>query len=93
MPALDPDSGIDYVGKPEGYGTKVHDAYTANDYHRPSDQVKADWDMSGAAEDLDLLFRVGDDVANAATYPQWKAGSEFKAIREASLKAAGVSGN
>jgi Zn-dependent M28 family amino/carboxypeptidase len=93
VPALDPDSGIDYVGKPEGYGTKVHDAYTANDYHRPSDEVKPDWDMRGAAEDLDLLFHVGLDVANAATYPQWKPGSEFKAIREASLKAAGVSGS
>jgi hypothetical protein len=47
--------------------------------------------MRGAAEDLDLLFKVGLDVANAATYPRWKPGSEFKAIREASLKAAGVS--
>jgi len=93
VPALDPDSGIDYIGRPEGWGTKVHDAYTANDYHRPSDQVKADWDMRGAAEDLDLLFHVGLDVANASAYPQWKPGSEFKAIREASLKAAGVMGS
>jgi Zn-dependent M28 family amino/carboxypeptidase len=89
VPALDPDFGIDYVGKPAGYGTKIHDEYTANDYHQPSDQVKPDWDMSGAVEDLALFMRVGYDVAQASSYPKWSEGNEFKAIREAQLKAAG----
>ncbi|MDE3156419.1 MAG: M20/M25/M40 family metallo-hydrolase [Acidobacteriota bacterium] len=91
VPALDPDSGVDYVGKPDGYGTKVHDDYIAHDYHQPSDQVKPDWDMSGEAQDLELLMRVGYDVAQASSYPQWTPGTEFAAIRAAQLKAAGIS--
>ncbi len=91
VPALDPDSGVDYVGKPDGYGAKVHDDYVEHHYHQPSDEVKPDWDMSGAAQDLEMLMRVGYDVAQASSYPQWKAGNEFKAIRDAQLKAAGIS--
>jgi len=82
VPALDPDSGVEYVGKPDSYGVKVHEDYTAHDYHQPSDQVKPDWDMSGAAQDLELLMRVGYDVAQASSYPQWTPGTEFAAIRE-----------
>jgi len=44
--------------------------------------------LRGAVEDLQLLGEVGYRVANAKTYPTWKAGSEFKATREAMLKAA-----
>ena len=53
--------------------------------------MSPDWDMSGAAQDLEMLMRVGYDVAQASSYPQWKTGNEFKAIRDAQLKAAGIS--
>ncbi len=86
VPALDPDAGVDFIGKPEGYGTKKRDEYTNNDYHAPSDEVKPDWDLSGAAEDGQLLFAVGYRVANADTFPKWKPGNEFKAKREAMLQ-------
>jgi len=45
VPALDPDSGIDFIGRPEGWGLKVLDEYTAHDYHKPSDKIKPDWDL------------------------------------------------
>ncbi len=90
VPALDPDGGIDIIGKPPGYGMKIRDEYTARDYHKPSDVVKPDWDMSGAVEDLQFMWMVGYDVAQAASYPQWKPGTEFKAKREAELKKAGA---
>jgi hypothetical protein len=64
--------------------------YLAQDYHKPSDVVKPDWDMSGAAQDLQLFYAVGDRVAHADRYPQWKAGAEFKAKRDAQLKSSGV---
>jgi Zn-dependent M28 family amino/carboxypeptidase len=86
VPALDPDEGIDYIGKPPEFGEKVRNEYTEHDYHKPSDVVKADWDLSGAREDLKLFFAVGYRVAEADRYPEWKAGNEFKAIRDASLK-------
>jgi len=90
VPALDPDSGTEFIGKPEGYGKQMRDEYTANDYHKVSDEVKPDWDLSGAVEDLKLLFQVGYRVAQGDTWPEWKPGTEFKAKREAMLKGAGT---
>ncbi|HUI40591.1 MAG TPA: M28 family peptidase [Terriglobia bacterium] len=86
VPALDPDAGIDFLGRPEGWGLKMLDEYTAHDYHKPSDEVKPDWDLSGAVEDLQLFFSVGYRVADAAKLPEWSPDSEFRAKREAMLK-------
>jgi Zn-dependent M28 family amino/carboxypeptidase len=86
VPALDPDEGIEYIGKPADYGIKVRNDYTEHDYHKPSDVVKPTWDLSGAREDLKIFFAVGYRVAGADKYPEWKPGNEFRAIREASLK-------
>ncbi len=86
VPALDPDAGIDFIGKDPAYGKAKRDEYTEKDYHAPSDQVKPDWDLSGAVEDARLLFAVGYRVANADKMPEWRAGNEFKAKREESLK-------
>ncbi|PYS79938.1 MAG: hypothetical protein DMF67_06035 [Acidobacteria bacterium] len=91
VPALDPESGIDYVGKPADYGRQKRDEYTKNDYHKPSDEVKPDWDLSGAVEDAQLLFVVGQTVAEGDKYPEWKPGTEFKAKRDAMLKGTGAS--
>lgn len=86
VPALDPDAGIDFIGKDPSYGKAKRDEYTEKDYHAPSDQVKPDWDLSGAIQDNQLLFTVGNRVANADKMPEWKPGNEFKAKREESLK-------
>ena len=91
VPALDPESGIDYVGKPAGFGKQKRDEYTSNDYHKPSDEVKPDWDLTGAIEDAQLLFMVGHNVAQGDKYPEWKPGTEFKAKRDAMLKGTGAS--
>jgi Zn-dependent M28 family amino/carboxypeptidase len=88
VPALDPDQGVDFLGKPKGYGERMRSEYNEHDYHQPSDVVRANWDLSGAREDLKVLFAVGYRVAEAAHMPEWKPGSEFKAKREEMLKAA-----
>ena len=88
VPALDTDSGVDFVGKDPDYGRKARDRYTAEDYHKPSDEVRADWDLRGAVEDMSLLFQVGLDVANSDGMPTWREGDEFKARRDAMLQKA-----
>jgi len=85
VPALYTEAGVDYVGKPADYGMKVRERYVAEDYHKPSDEVKPGWDLSGAVDDLKLLFTVGVRVADAARYPEWRPGNEFRAIREKQL--------
>lgn len=72
VPSLEMSPGIDYVGKPSGYGAEKRAEYISHDYHQPSDTVKPDWDLSGAVQDLDVLFEVGYRVAQANTRPAWK---------------------
>ena len=74
------------IGKPAGFGRSKRDEYTANFYHKPQDEIQPGWDMSGAVQDLRLFLTMGYRIANAAKFPEWRAGNEFRAIREASLK-------
>jgi Zn-dependent M28 family amino/carboxypeptidase len=83
VPALYTDSGVQFVGKDEAYSKTKREEYTANDYHKPSDEIKPDWDLSGAVEDTQLMFMVGYKVANTTRFPEWKPGNEFRARRDA----------
>ncbi|MEP6992064.1 MAG: M28 family metallopeptidase [bacterium] len=85
VPAIDPEAGVAFVGKPDGYGMTRRDEYTNNDYHKPSDEIKPGWDMSGAVQDLDLYLTIGYRVANAAKFPEWRVGNEFRAARDKQL--------
>jgi Zn-dependent M28 family amino/carboxypeptidase len=89
VPALDPDSGVDYIGKPRDYAKQTRDEWNANRYHTPKDVVLPDWDLTGTREDLMVLFAVGYRVAQADKLPEWKPGNEFRAKREAMLKGGG----
>jgi Zn-dependent M28 family amino/carboxypeptidase len=85
VPALDIDAGVNFIGKDSTYGMKKRDEYTQHDYHQPSDEVKSDWDLSGAVQDTQTLFKVGYIVANTDAMPQWKPGTEFKAKRDSAM--------
>ena len=63
------------------------DAYTGNCYHQACDAVDDSWNLDGAAQDIDLMLDIGRDLATSDRWPEWKPGSEFKAIRD---KSAGV---
>jgi Zn-dependent M28 family amino/carboxypeptidase len=82
VPALYTDKGVEYIDKPEGYSKQKRDEYTNIDYHKESDHVKPDWDLAGAVEDAQLLFQVGYRVSQRRAFPEWKAGTEFKALRD-----------
>jgi Zn-dependent M28 family amino/carboxypeptidase len=86
VPALSPAEGTDFVGKPADFGIKTIDDYDANRYHKPSDEILPTWDLSGAVQDLNLYLAIGYRVANATKFPEWRAGNEFKAIRDQQLK-------
>jgi Zn-dependent M28 family amino/carboxypeptidase len=81
-----------YVGKSEHLlsrpenGPLRSDEFDATDYHQVTDEVRPDWDLSGAVQDVQLLFEVGYQVANGDKFPEWKPTSEFKAKRDAMLK-------
>ena len=82
IPAFYADPGVEYLDKPTDYGIGKRTEYTTNDYHKVSDEVKPDWDLSGALEDLTFLFHMGARLASSEAWPAWSASSEFAAIRE-----------
>jgi Zn-dependent M28 family amino/carboxypeptidase len=84
IPSFYADSGIDFIGKPDGWGQTQRERYVAEDYHKPSDEVKDWWDLSGMVEDLELFFAMGQNLATSDEWPEWSETSEFRAAREAS---------
>lgn len=86
VPALYLDTGTDFIGKPQGWGKEQHAEYEEKHYHQQSDEISPSWNYDGMIEDAQLLFYVGDNVANAAAadLPKWLPGDEFEAARQAS---------
>lgn len=61
-------------------GQKWLDAYMAC-YHKTCDTWAPDWNFIGAAQDVDLFHAMGQRLAKAGTWPEWRPASEFRAIR------------
>jgi Zn-dependent M28 family amino/carboxypeptidase len=72
VPSLASSPGIDYVGKPSDYGDQKRREYIGSDYHKPTDQIKPDWDLTGSVEDLQVLLEVGYRVAQDKGKPVWR---------------------
>ena len=86
LPSLILSGGVDYIGKPGDYARQKVEGYTSNSYHKVTDVVEPDWDLAGAVEDIQLLFRLGHAVAQEDRYPEWKPGTEFSAKRDAMMQ-------
>jgi hypothetical protein len=74
------------LGKSTDFGRRVREAYTKLDYHKPSDEIKQDWDLSGAVDDLRVFMEVGFRAGNEPEMPAWKPGTEFQRRREEMMK-------
>ena len=85
IPALYTDAGVRFLDQPEGYSGLVRRQYTTLHYHRPSDEFDPTWNLAGAEADLRALFAVGFELSEGTDWPTWSAGSEFSAVRAASL--------
>jgi Zn-dependent M28 family amino/carboxypeptidase len=80
-----------YIGKNQHLLSRAEDGplrsdeYELKDYHQVTDEVHPDWDLSGAVQDVQLLFDVGYEVANGDKYPKWKPDNEFKPVRDKAM--------
>ena len=86
IPSVSIGGGVDYMGRPAGWGLQQSEDYTAHRYHQPSDEYRPDFDLSGAAQLAEIVYRFGLSLGNARTVPTWNADAEFKAARDASRK-------
>lgn len=83
IPALYTETGDDHITKGVEFGKAHKEAYNKDRYHAAADNFEPDkWDLSGMVQDLQLLFDVGYRISMESTFPKWKDGSEFKAVRE-----------
>jgi Zn-dependent M28 family amino/carboxypeptidase len=82
VPALYAKSGLDHIEKGEAHGRQLNDAYTAERYHKPSDEFDPAWDLGGVMQDLAALYRLGRALAASDAWPNWYEGNEFKANRD-----------
>ncbi len=86
IPVLYTSRGIDMVDGGIERGRALSARYVADIYHKPDDEVTAEWDMSGGAEDLEALYAVGRRLADGDEWPEWSATSEFRVTREQSRR-------
>jgi len=85
VPAISFKSGDDLQEGGVEAGRAWSEAYTRDRYHQPNDEFDAkSWRSDGIAADAALLHALGSRLAGSREWPEWKGGSEFRAIREAS---------
>jgi Zn-dependent M28 family amino/carboxypeptidase len=82
VPGLYLGTALDYIGQPTGYGEAKAAEFLAQRYHQVGDVIQPDWTLDGGAQDVQLLWQVGYQLANSEAFPQWNPGSEFKARRD-----------
>ncbi|HET9034266.1 MAG TPA: M28 family metallopeptidase [Dokdonella sp.] len=84
VPALSYGSGNDLVEGGTQAGQAAGKDYVTKRYHQPADEWEASWTFAGMVHDLPMLYKLGSDLANSDSWPQWGKDSEFRAIRDAS---------
>ncbi|MBN8717797.1 MAG: M28 family peptidase [Stenotrophomonas sp.] len=93
VPALYIDSGEDLLEGGRAAGEAANRDYTLHRYHTPADQFDpATWKLDGIVQDLEALYAVGAGLANDGQWPAWRAGSPFKAARDAMRPPAAAAG-
>ncbi|MDX1379944.1 MAG: M20/M25/M40 family metallo-hydrolase [Xanthomonadales bacterium] len=68
-------------------GARWIENYVGNCYHQTCDAWDPDWDLRGAAQDIEVFRLIVEDLANSTRWPEWKPGSEFRAARQESAEA------
>ena len=87
IPAISPGGGDDLLVGGKAAGKKLSDDYVEHRYHQPGDEWRADWDLSGPAEDVQVYYAAGKALANSTQWPNYLPGSEFRALRDKDMAA------
>ncbi|MFN3192116.1 MAG: M20/M25/M40 family metallo-hydrolase [Aureliella sp.] len=85
VPGVYLDSGMNFVGRPDGWGKQIFDDWIEKTYHQPSDEYDDSWNLEGAIEDAQLLMHVAIEVANQEEMASWTPGDEFELARKRAL--------
>ena len=78
VPALSIKPGIDFVGRPKGWGEEQENIYNQQRYHQPSDEYRSSFRYDGLAQEVRVTVRTALAVANNPQRPRWLPSSEFQ---------------
>ena len=82
VPALYTDPGTEHIEHGKDWVTAQKEGYNELRYHKPADEYSPDWDLTGGIDDVRLFFMIGYELANSDVFPNWKEGTEFRAVRD-----------
>jgi hypothetical protein len=85
VPGTSLESGLDFVGRPAGWGKEQKDKYTAERYHQPTDEIQPWFNYDGALQQLRVIVRTALIIGNASEQPKWSPSSEFRQAGEARI--------
>jgi Zn-dependent M28 family amino/carboxypeptidase len=83
VPALAFRGGRDLVIGGTPAGQRIVSAYNMRCYHQPCDEFAAIRSFVGPAQEADVAFRIGYDLANSADWPTWNRGNEYLPLQRA----------
>jgi Zn-dependent M28 family amino/carboxypeptidase len=85
VPMLYIDSGQDLLSGGTTAGEAFDAGYRRDRYHQPADEYDAaTWRFDGIAQDANALHQLGLELASSTAWPNYRATSEFRPIRDAS---------
>ena len=86
IPALYTKMGIDHISKSTDEILALNNRWTQELYHKPGDEYDPNtWDLSGAIDDIRLMFRIGYKLSMEDHFPNWYEGNAFRATRDADM--------
>jgi len=81
VPSMSIDPGVNYKGKPAGFGEQAWKEYEEKRYHRPTDAYDEAFDFSGMRDVVRIALYAGWRLAETEGKPAWNPGDEFAPTR------------
>src|SRR2546422_2201259 len=78
VPSLSIKPGVDFVGRPKGWGEQQESVYNQERYHQPSDEYQPVFRYAGMAQEVRVTVRTARAIANDPAMPRWLPSSEFQ---------------
>jgi Zn-dependent M28 family amino/carboxypeptidase len=78
VPCVSIESGVDFVGRPKGWGEQQAHLFNEERYHQPSDEYNPNFNYDGMAQQVRVMMRIALTVADAGEMPRWRPTSEFQ---------------
>jgi Zn-dependent M28 family amino/carboxypeptidase len=82
VPSIYVEHGLDFRGRPAGWGDSIRADYTARAYHAPADDWSDEFVFDGSLQQGRLALAVILDLARSDAWPNWNPESEFRAARD-----------